>query len=79
MGRGARCRDEILSRKGIFNKVADKFKDNILSKGGTSPMILYKRFRGHEPSQMHYKRGVNLKFSLKTFDFKTETAMLRFF
>ena len=36
---------------GIFNKeVATKFKDNILSKGGTElPMELYKRFRGQEP------------------------------
>ena len=38
--------------EGIFNKtVADKFKDNILSKGGTEdPMVLYKRFRGKEPN-----------------------------
>ena len=37
--------------KGIFNNdVAGKFKDNILSKGGTEhPMTLYKRFRGQEP------------------------------
>ncbi len=37
--------------KGIFNKeVATKFKDNVLSKGGTElPMELYKRFRGQEP------------------------------
>tara|TARA_R110002051_G_scaffold128203_1_gene201789 strand:+ start:177 stop:2195 length:2019 start_codon:yes stop_codon:yes gene_type:complete len=37
--------------KGIFNKeVATKFKDNVLSKGGTEdPMDLYKRFRGEEP------------------------------
>ncbi|NNK18993.1 MAG: M3 family metallopeptidase [Maribacter sp.] len=37
--------------KGIFNKeVATKFKENVLSKGGTEkPMILYKRFRGAEP------------------------------
>ena len=37
--------------KGIFNKeVAKKFKENILSKGGTElPMELYKRFRGQEP------------------------------
>ncbi|MEJ1223036.1 M3 family metallopeptidase [Sediminicola sp. 1XM1-17] len=37
--------------KGIFNKeVATKFKENILSKGGTeNPMDLYKRFRGAEP------------------------------
>ena len=36
---------------GIFNKeVANKFKDNVLSKGGTElPMELYKRFRGQEP------------------------------
>ncbi len=36
---------------GIFNKeVADKFKNHVLSKGGTeNPMILYKRFRGAEP------------------------------
>lgn len=43
---------EFFKEKGIFDRdVADKFKDNILSKGGTEhPMILYKRFRGHEPS-----------------------------
>jgi len=37
--------------KGIFNKeVATKFKENVLSRGGTEhPMILYKRFRGQEP------------------------------
>ena len=37
--------------KGIFNKeVATKFKDNVLSKGGTElPMELYKKFRGQEP------------------------------
>jgi Zn-dependent oligopeptidase len=37
--------------KGIFNKeVAIKFKDNVLSKGGTElPMELYKKFRGQEP------------------------------
>ncbi|MDM1361201.1 M3 family metallopeptidase [Myroides marinus] len=37
---------------GIFNKeVATKFKDNVLSQGGTDhPMTLYKKFRGQEPS-----------------------------
>ncbi|WP_273272707.1 M3 family metallopeptidase [Maribacter polysiphoniae] len=37
--------------KGIFNKeVATKFKEHVLSKGGTEkPMVLYKRFRGAEP------------------------------
>ena len=36
---------------GIFNiEVATKFKENVLSKGGTElPMELYKRFRGQEP------------------------------
>ena len=42
---------EFFKEKGIFNKeVANSFKDNILSKGGTEdPMVLYKRFRGAEP------------------------------
>ncbi len=36
---------------GIFNKdIANRFKDNVLSKGGTDhPMTLYKKFRGQEP------------------------------
>ena len=42
---------EYFQEAGIFNKdVATKFKDNVLSQGGTeSPMVLYKRFRGQEP------------------------------
>ncbi|WP_417365194.1 M3 family metallopeptidase [Flavobacterium beibuense] len=42
---------EYFKEKGIFDKeTADKFKNNILSKGGTEhPMLLYKRFRGQEP------------------------------
>ncbi len=42
---------EFFKEKGIFDKeTATKFKDNILSKGGTEhPMLLYKRFRGQEP------------------------------
>ncbi|QNM84701.1 M3 family metallopeptidase [Polaribacter pectinis] len=42
---------EYFLEKGIFNKeVATKFRENVLSKGGTEkPMILYKRFRGKEP------------------------------
>ena len=42
---------EYFQESGIFNtEVATKFKDNVLSKGGTEhPMILYKRFRGQEP------------------------------
>lgn len=42
---------EYFKEKGIFNvEVANKFKNNVLSKGGTEdPMVLYKRFRGKEP------------------------------
>lgn len=42
---------EYFQEKGIFDKeTATKFKENILSKGGTEhPMVLYKRFRGQEP------------------------------
>lgn len=42
---------EYFLEKGIFNKeVATKFKEHVLSKGGTEkPMTLYKRFRGKEP------------------------------
>lgn len=42
----------VFKEKGIFNKeVADSFRTHILSKGGTEhPMILYKRFRGQEPT-----------------------------
>ncbi|SCY34537.1 M3 family metallopeptidase [Flavobacterium caeni] len=42
---------EYFQENGIFNtEVATKFKENILSKGGTEhPMVLYKRFRGKEP------------------------------
>lgn len=42
---------EYFKENGIFNReIADKFKENILSKGGTEhPSVLYKRFRGKEP------------------------------
>ena len=42
---------EFFQQNGIFDKeTATKFKENILSKGGTEhPMLLYKRFRGQEP------------------------------
>ena len=43
---------EYFQEEGIFNiEVANKFQENILSKGGTEkPMELYKRFRGKEPN-----------------------------
>jgi len=42
----------VFKEKGLFNKeVAASFRENILEKGGTEhPMVLYKRFRGHEPT-----------------------------
>jgi len=42
----------LFQQKGIFDSTtAQSFRDNILSKGGTEePMLLYKRFRGQEPS-----------------------------
>jgi peptidyl-dipeptidase Dcp len=42
---------EAFKEKGIFNKeVAESFRINILSKGGSEhPMDLYVRFRGREP------------------------------
>ncbi len=42
---------EYFKEQGLFNaEVGSKFKDCILSKGGTEhPMVLYKKFRGREP------------------------------
>lgn len=48
--------------KGIFNiEVAAKFKEHVLSKGGTEhPMELYKRFRGKEPNPEHLLKRAGL-------------------
>lgn len=42
----------VFKQKGIFDQAtADSFRKNILEKGGSEhPMILYKRFRGQEPT-----------------------------
>ena len=42
----------VFKREGIFNPdTAQRFRDCILSKGGTeNPMVLYKRFKGSEPT-----------------------------
>ncbi|WP_346862567.1 M3 family metallopeptidase [uncultured Draconibacterium sp.] len=42
----------LFKEKGLFSKeVAAAFRENILEKGGTEhPMVLYKRFRGQEPT-----------------------------
>lgn len=59
---------EYFKENGIFNKeIGAKFKDNILSKGGSEhPMTLYKRFRGQEPdNDALLKRAGLLEFSEK--------------
>jgi peptidyl-dipeptidase Dcp len=42
----------LFQKNGIFDtKTASSFRENILSKGGSEhPMVLYKRFRGQEPT-----------------------------
>ncbi len=42
----------VFAKNGIFDKkTADSFRKNILMRGGTEhPMVLYKRFRGQEPT-----------------------------
>ena len=42
----------LFQKNGIFHaETANSFRENVLSKGGTEhPMVLYKRFRGQEPS-----------------------------
>lgn len=42
----------VFAEKGIFNmEIATSFYENILKRGGTEhPMVLYKRFRGQEPT-----------------------------
>ncbi len=42
----------LFKERGIFDEeTAMSFRNNILAQGGTEhPMVLYKRFRGHEPS-----------------------------
>ena len=56
---------EYFKEKGIFNKsIASKFKNNILSKGGTeNPMDLYIKFRGRKPSinALLNRAGISLK------------------
>ena len=43
---------ELFKEKGVFDpETAKSFKENVLEMGGSEdPNVLYKRFRGHEPS-----------------------------
>ena len=58
---------EYFLETGIFNKeTAKKFRDNILSKGGSEhPMQLYKKFRGQEPSTKPLLRKSGLLKKIK--------------
>jgi len=42
----------VFAKNGIFDKkTAESFRKNVLTNGGTEhPMVLYKRFRGQEPT-----------------------------
>jgi peptidyl-dipeptidase Dcp len=53
----------VFREKGLFNReVAKSFRENILERGGTEhPMILYKRFRGHEPTVEAFLERSGLK------------------
>lgn len=55
----------VFKKHGIFNKeTAQRFRDCILSKGGTEhPMVLYKRFKGSEPSidALLKRNGIKIK------------------
>ena len=54
---------EYFKENGIFDKkTATKFKENILSQGGTeNPAILYKKFRGKEPKNEALLKRAGLK------------------
>ncbi|MFV8389270.1 M3 family metallopeptidase [Flavobacterium sp. LB1P62] len=61
---------EVFKTTNLFNtEKAKSFRKNILEKGGTEePMVLYKRFRGAEPSvaPLLRKRGLDKKEATKT-------------
>ncbi len=54
---------ELFQEKGVFDPATAKsFKENVLEKGDSEdPMVLYKRFRGQEPSVDALLRGRGLK------------------
>ena len=58
----------VFKRQGIFDqKTAQRFRDEILSKGGTEhPMVLYKRFRGGEPTIDALLKRNGIKKTTKT-------------
>src|SRR5690554_3950598 len=61
---------DYFTQNGIFNKeIASKFKDYVLSQGGTDhPMTLYKKFRGLEPSSDALLKRAGLLDSANSLD-----------
>ncbi len=61
---------DYFTQNGIFNKeIASKFKDYVLSQGGTDhPMTLYKKFRGQEPSSDALLKRAGLLDSANSLD-----------
>lgn len=57
----------VFKKHGIFNQAtAQKFRDCILSKGGTEhPMVLYRRFKGSEPTIKALLKRNGIKVSAK--------------
>ena len=55
----------VFQEKGLFNQeAAESFRNNILSTGGTEhPMVIYKRFRGQEPTidALLKRNGIDVK------------------
>ncbi len=58
----------VFKKHGIFDqKTAQRFRDEVLSKGGTEhPMVLYKRFRGGEPTIDALLKRNGIKKTTKT-------------
>ena len=57
----------VFKKNGIFDqKTAQSFRDNVLSKGGTEhPMVLYKRFRGQEPTIDALRNATKSRYNIK--------------
>ena len=58
----------VFKRHGVFStRVAQRFRDNVLSRGGTEhPMVLYRRFRGGEPTIDALLRRNGIKRKMKS-------------
>ncbi len=59
----------VFKKEGVFNQeTAQRFRDHVLSRGGTEhPMVLYKRFRGGEPTidALLKRNGIKIKTAKK--------------